>query len=73
VADIAMIRTHAIRGILIGSSGLKRVRFANIDPNAIEDIILLELGFANTNTALADDYTIVPLGFANIDAGAIPN
>jgi len=68
-----MIRTHAIRGILIGSSGLKRVRFANIDPNAIEDIILLELGFANTNTALADDYTIVPLGFANIDAGAIPN
>lgn len=66
-----MIRTHAIRGILIGSSGLKRVRFANIDPNAIEDIILLELGFANTNTALADDYTIVPLGFANIDAAAM--
>jgi hypothetical protein len=66
-----MIRTHAIRGILIGNSGLKRVRFANIDPNAIEDIILLELGFANTNTALADDYTIVPLGFANIDAEAM--
>ena len=63
-----MIRTHAIRAILIGSdTGLKRIQFANINPEAIEDIILLGLGFANVDATQEDDYTIVSMGFANID------
>ena len=67
-----MIRTHAIRAILIGSdTGLKRIQFANINPEAIEDIILLGLGFANVNATQEDDYTIVPMGFANINAAAM--
>ena len=67
-----MIRTHAIRAILIGSdTGLKRIQFANINPEAIEDIILLGLGFANVNATQGDDYTIVPMGFANINAAAM--
>ena len=67
-----MIRTHAIRAILIGSdTGLKRIQFANINPEAIEDIILLGLGFANVDATQGDDYTIVPLGFANINAAAM--
>ena len=54
-----MIRTHAIRAILIGS-------------DTIEDIILLlGLGFANVNATQEDDYTIVSMGFANIDAAEI--
>ena len=67
-----MIRTHAIRAILIGSdTGLKRIQFANINPEAIEDIILLGLGFANVDATQGDDYTIVPMGFANINAAAM--
>ena len=70
-----MIRTHAIRAILIGSdTGLKRILFANINPEAIEDIIvlgLLGLGFANVDATQEDDYTIVSMGFANIDPEAI--
>ena len=67
-----MIRTHAIRAILIGSdTGLKRIHFANINPEAIEDIILLGLGFANVDATQGDDYTIVPMGFANINAAAM--
>ena len=67
-----MIRTHAIRAILIGSdTGLKRIQFANINPEAIEDIILLGLGFANVDATQGDDYTIVSMGFANINAAAM--
>ena len=54
-----MIRTHAIRAILIGS-------------DTIEDIILLlGLGFANVDATQGDDYTIGSMGFANIDAAEI--
>ena len=67
-----MIRTHAIRAILIGSdTGLKRILFANINPEAIEDIIVLGLGFANVDATQGDDYTIVSMGFANINAAAM--
>ena len=66
-----MIRTHAIRAILIGSSGLTKIRFVNINPDAIEDISLVGFGFANIDATQYHDYSIVSLGFANIDPEAI--
>ena len=63
--------TIAIRAILIGNSGLKRIRFANADPEAIEDMNLLGMAFANINAAQIDDYSIVSVSFANIDPPAM--
>ena len=76
-----MIRTHAIRAILIGSATVAingDLVFINNKPvvigsdtRLIGDTGLKRIQFANISTEAIDDYTIVSLGFANIDPEAI--
>ena len=76
-----MIRTHAIRAILIGSATVAidgDLVFINNKPvvigsdtRLIGDTGLKRIRFANISTEAIDDYTIVSMGFANINAAAI--